>query len=188
MTIAGLHTVSESSDLLENYDWQIQQMDAALHSSAKAPDTALSHDWAAFLDAWNSAKTKERTRMGMLLFTNPIQATTATGRALIPNEVGYQAITKAWSKTYPLYTDQDGPGLRKRITALTGDTSLGSQQGAPKFDALDADLKLYQASDTVIKTGQQASTNFFQDNWGKLAVSAVGAVGVLIVLRKMRLL
>jgi len=185
--IAGLHSVSESSDLLENYDFHVSQMAATLAASTK-PDAALSSDFAAFQDKWNKVKTAERTRMGMLLFTNPIQATTSVGRSLIPNEVGYQAITKAWSPTYPLYTDQDGPGLRKRIVAATGDTTLGANTTAPKFDALDVDLKLYQASDSAIKTGQQASANFLQDNYGKLAIGAIGLVGTLVVLRKLRLL
>ena len=193
MTVMGLHTLDEVSQLFTALDFRVSQLATAMKSADTLSDAKLAADWAAFKSQWDSMATKVRLRQGAMVASNLALLASQSLRAAMPDEADYQAVTKAWAVNYPRYTDTDGPGIQIRIEKATGKPV--DLTGQPTQATLDLDLKLYQGADAGLKGAaaagaatQTAASNFVSDNWGKLALLGGAGIGALIVLKKLRLL
>jgi hypothetical protein len=183
MTIAGAHTIAETKNLQARTEWRVDGLNDALakvkreNPHAIDADPSLVADWDSFLARWVDAKAWAKTKYVGAMLVNPL-----LGPDVIPDEDSYQAILRATSLTYPLYTDKDLPGLQQRIIKVGGVVTNGDP---PKdWVALDLDLKAYKAADTgakaitaVKETAQETARDFVSEN--KTAILTTVALGGL---------
>lgn len=193
MTILGHHTISETKDLIQDYEWRIDALNKALGSvrvTLLTADPALIDDWDAFLSRWTTAKYKAKAMMLLA----------ATEHAGVPDSINpsediYQSVLNAGSPTQPLYTPKDLPGLALRIQKVIPVTF----PPRPSSVAWDFDLAAYKATDTGAKviqqTGQaaaQAAKGAVVDSAlshpGYYVAGAVGLVGAVWLARKLHFL
>ena len=194
MTILGKHTIQELADLVNDSSWQIGDLQRA-YERIKNPvtDPGLPIDWALFLKRWDEAKSEAKayiTAAGFLSGATGFHP--AASPDVVPAEETYQKVLRALNVHYPgAYDERDLAGLRQRIAKFVDIP----QSPRPKGSALDIDLKGYEVANKgaegvkqIEKKAEDETKDWAADNWGKIAVGGVAAIGTLVVLKKVGLL
>jgi hypothetical protein len=189
MTILGKHTLQETDELIRNTEARVDAINVAVLRDSvplRKADPTVVDDWQAFLVRWTTAKSQARKDMLIIGATRP-----GVPSVLCPSEEVYQNILHAGSATYPLYGPTDLPGLQDRVAKVST-----IQMGAPKqVQSWDFDLSAYQSADSLAKASQAAGAavkggivDTVKANPGTTIMIVGGAVGTLVVLRKLHLL
>jgi hypothetical protein len=190
MTMLGLHTVAETKDQIEEFEWRIQALNKALRSvadTAAASDATLPLQWDEFLSRWTLTKYKAKARLLLAMGVHP-----GAPESVVPAEEVYHDVLLGSSPTYPLYTSADLPGLQERIQRLVPVMTFPPR---PARVAWDFDASAYKASDATAKAATQtgkAATSAVADSIathpGYYALGAAALVGGVWGLRKLRVL
>ena len=175
MPLLGQHTAAETLDLIRAKDLTIFALDKARQEAGKAPDDTWEADRENFGARYEKARTIANGLIGASRVSLPL-----VGDEYRPVEPAYQGVLDSLSKTPGTIQKGDLQDLWNRVENARG-SAIPIDVLKLQPTAGDPDLKVFQASDTVIRKGEEAAKK--ASPWLIVGGVAAGALA-LIALRR----